>query len=268
MSFIMDHIHDETNMRRDKKGNAAQPDTKSQPLVKASAEYWRNHLALNSSIVDRYWRGLELSTVECQQCHTKTYTFSPFEWIPAPVNMNKGHTLAQALSYHIANNTIEDFSCDKCRCNTKAVQSISFARLPPLLCICFRRFNFNASNNDIRKSTAPVTWDFNDFDFSPYFIDNGATTAQSGDRAFEGPFRYECYAVIVHAGSRTDNGHYFAYVRDSSTHDPYAWLCCNDTKVTKVRIGSGDRDDIQSEVFKSGQDRVPYLVFFRRKGGA
>jgi ubiquitin carboxyl-terminal hydrolase 8 len=36
--------------------------------------------------------------------------------------------------------------------------------------------------------------------------------------------------------------------------------------VTKVRIGSGDRDDVQEEVFKSGRDKVPYLVFFRRKG--
>lgn len=86
------------------------------------------------------------------------------------------------------------------------------------------------------------------------------------DPAFTGPFRYEAYAVIVHTGSRTDNGHYLAYVRDSTSHDPYAWFCCNDSRVTKVRIGSGDRDDVQEEVFKSGRDRVPYLVFFRRKG--
>ena len=30
--------------------------------------------------------------------------------------------------------------------------------------------------------------------------------------------------------------------------------------------GHGGSDDAQEEVFKSGRDRVPYLVFFRRKG--
>lgn len=271
MSFVMEHIHDETNSRRDHQGNPAQPKT-SQPLIMAAAEYWRNHLQYNQSIIDRYWRGLELSTVDCSQCHTKTYTYSPFEWIPAPVNTSRVHTLEQALQQHISNNTLDDFSCDKCRCKTKAVQSISFARLPPLLCVCFRRFNYNQSTGDIRKSTALITWDFNDFDFSPYFLDGGVSSAPppspgASPSPFEGPFKYECYAVIVHAGSRTDNGHYFAYVRDSSTHDPYAWLKCDDSRVTKCRIGSGDRDDVQGEVFKSGQDRVPYLVFFRRKGG-
>ncbi|KAM3563413.1 hypothetical protein ARSEF4850_002341 [Beauveria asiatica] len=270
MSFLMENLHDETNSRRNRKGNAMQPNTKSQPLLYAAVQYWYNHLQYNESIVDKYWRGLELSTVKCLDCHTKTYTFSPFEWIPAPVALGSTRqTLEQSLHQHIANNTLDDFSCDKCRRNTRAMQSISFARLPPLLCVCFRRFNYNQATGDIKKSTAPVTWDFNDFDFSPYFFENGngRTAPGTGDQhAYEGPFRYECYAVIVHAGSRTDNGHYFAYVRDQSTHDPYAWLCCNDSRVTRVRIGSGDRDDIQNEVFKSGQDRVPYLVFFRRKG--
>ncbi|KAJ3492890.1 hypothetical protein NLG97_g5082 [Lecanicillium saksenae] len=269
MSFLMEHLHDETNSRRNLKGNALQPNTKSQPLLYAAVQYWYNHIQYNDSIVDRYWRGLELSTVKCLDCHTKTYTFSPFEWIPAPVALGSTRqTLEQSLHQHIANNTLDDFSCDKCRRNTRAMQSISFARLPPLLCVCFRRFNYNQATGDIKKSTAPVTWDFNDFDFSPYFFENGNGRPPPGtnDHAFEGPFRYECYAVIVHAGSRTDNGHYFAYVRDQSTHDPYAWFCCNDSRVTRVRIGSGDRDDIQNEVFKSGQDRVPYLVFFRRKG--
>lgn len=275
MSFIMDHLDDETNCRRDRIGNAAQPKvTFTRPLVIAATEYWKNHLEYSQSIVDRYWRGLELSTVECLQCHTKTYTFSPFEWIPAPVNTTRVHTLDQALRQHIDPNTLDDFSCDKCRCQTRATQYTAFARLPPLLCVGFRRFNYSQSTGDIRKSTAPITWDFNDFDFSPYFLDSGRarsgapTPPGSTLNPFEGPFRYECYAVIVHAGSRTDNGHYLAYVRDSSTHDPYAWLKCDDSRVTKVRIGSPDKDDIKGEVFKSGQDRVPYLVFFRRKAAS
>ncbi|KAM5346791.1 hypothetical protein ACJ41O_009796 [Fusarium nematophilum] len=271
MSFILTHLHDETNTRRDRKGQVDQPDTKGKSLLEAASEYWQGHLEFNRSVVDSYWRGLELSAVECLECHTRTYRFSPFEWIPVTVGMGRGMTLEQVLDQHTASNPLDDFSCDHCRRRTRALQSLSLARLPPLLCVVFRRFHYQQSTSDLRKSTAPITWDFNDTDFTRYFLPPADRASSSGtdptDPAFAGPFRYETYAVIVHTGSRIDNGHYLAYVRDSSSHDPYAWYCCNDSRVTKVRIGSGDRDDVQEEVFKSGRDRVPYLVFFRRKGG-
>ncbi|KAF4979991.1 hypothetical protein FZEAL_3918 [Fusarium zealandicum] len=270
LSFVLTHLHDETNLRRDRKGQAAQPNTRRQSLLLAAAEYWRGHLEFNQSIVDRYWRGLDLGTVECQECSTRTYTFTPFDWLPVTVGMGRGMTLEQVLSDHTAGNTLNDYACDQCRRPTRAVQSLSFARLPSLLGVVFRRFHYQQSTSDLRKSTAPITWDFNDTDFTPYFLPLSERAALPGttnptDPGFAGPFHYETYAVIVHTGSRTDNGHYLAYVRDSSSHDPYAWWCCNDASVTKVRIGSGDRDDVQEEVFKSGRDRVPYIVLFRRK---
>lgn len=267
MSFLMEHLHDETNTRRDRMGIVPQPDTKGQSLLRAARDYWRSHEEGNMSIVDKYWRGLELSTVECQQCHTKTFTFMPFEWISASVG-KRPMTLEQSLNDHISGNILEDFTCDHCKRKTRALQSLSFARMPALLCVCFRRFEYDSSTCNIKKSTATITWDFNNVDFSPYFMnttpaDRNANLVQ--DRALRGPFRYECYAVVVHDGRSTDTGHYLAYVRDSTSHDPYAWFCCNDSTVTNVRIGSGEPKDIQKKVFKSGSDRVPYLVFFRRK---
>ncbi|KFA76263.1 hypothetical protein S40288_03584 [Stachybotrys chartarum IBT 40288] len=265
MSFVLTNLHDETNSRRDRKGQVPKPNTKSQSLIQASAEYWGNHLALNQSIVDKYWRGLELSTVSCQECNKSTYTFTMFELIPVTVHMDRNTTLDKVLAEHFAPNALDDFDCESCRRHTRAKQSLSLSRMPPLLCVVFSRFHLQDSY--IRKSTAAVTWDFNDFDFSPYFLEPSdcANNGDVSDKAFTGPFRYECYAVIVHLGNSVDTGHYYAYVRDSSTHDPYAWLCCNDSRVTKVRIGSGDRDDIQDDVFKSRGNAVPYMVFFRRK---
>ncbi|KOS19930.1 Ubiquitin carboxyl-terminal hydrolase 5 [Escovopsis weberi] len=268
MSFLMDHLHDETNCRRNRQGTVVQPDTKRQSLLQAAFTYWKSHLEFNQSIVDRYWRGLEMSTVECLKCHTRTYNFTPFEWIPAKVRRDRSMTLEQSMREHIAGNMVDDFSCDKCRDKTRAVQYLTLARMPPLLCVGLTRFAYDHSVGEVEKATTLVTWDFNDVDFTPFFIPpapSDPTSGVLGDRAFAGPFRYECYAVIVHAGSRTDNGHYFSYVRDSSSHDPYAWFCCNDSQVTKVRIGSGDRDDVQDQVFKYGRDCVPYLAFFRRK---
>ncbi|EQL04037.1 ubiquitin carboxyl-terminal hydrolase 2 [Ophiocordyceps sinensis CO18] len=267
MSFIMEQLHDETNPRRDTSENAAQPETSGRPLVQAAMEYWSNHSKSNQSMVDRYWRGMELSTVRCMACNTRTHTFSPFGWIAVPVSRDHDMTLSEALGHYVAGNQLDDFSCDHCKDKKKAMQSMSLARMPPLLCLSFRRFIFRGYT--LSKSNTAISWDFNDFDFAPYFLDpsehDGGADGGAEDRAFGGPFRYECYAVVVHAGRQLNMGHYFAYVRDSSTRDQYSWYCYNDNNVTKVRIGSGDSNDMQKEVFRSGEDRVPYLVFFRRK---
>ncbi|PFH59780.1 hypothetical protein XA68_11888 [Ophiocordyceps unilateralis] len=263
MSFVMEQMHDETNSRRDRAGKVEQPKAaRGRPLVEAAIEYWRNHTQLNQSIIDRYWRGVELSAVECMGCHTRTHTFSPFGWVPVTVGPGRDMTLYEALNHYVAENRLDDFACDHCQGKRVAMQSMSFARMPPLLCISFRRFNYDG--RDFSKSNAAISWDFNDVDLSPYFLGADADSG-GGDSAFTAPFRYECYAVIVHSGRQLNTGHYFAYVRDASSHDPYAWYCCNDSHVSKVRIGSGDAADVQKDVFRSDPDRVPYLVFFHRK---
>lgn len=265
MSFVMELLHDETNPRRDRLGNVTQPRTKGRPLVEAALEYWDKHAELNRSIIDHYWRGVELSTVQCMECNTRTHTFSPFGFVPVPVSRGHDMALSEALYHYTAGNKLDDFSCDYCKGPRNAMQSMSFARMPLLLCINFRRFRWDGTN--VCKSNTAISWDFNDIDLSPYFVDPSEQGADGdGDRAFTGPFRYECYAVIVHSGHQLNMGHYFAYVRDWSSRDPYAWYRCDDSRVTKVRIGSSDSGDLQKEVFRSDTDRVPYLVFFRRKG--
>ncbi|ODA82364.1 hypothetical protein RJ55_00871 [Drechmeria coniospora] len=266
MSFLMDQVHDETNSRRNlAKPRVAQPETRGRALVEAAIEYWGNYSVYNQSMVDRFWRGVDLSTVRCMQCDSRTYTFSPFGWIPVPVGNGRDMTLAEALGQYIAGNRLDDFACDHCGGKRKALQSMSLARMPPLLCLSFRRFDY--CGGGLTKSTAAISWDFNDFDFSPYFVDRlDGEFSKAHDKAFGGPFRYQCYAVISHSGNNINAGHYIAHVRDSNSRDPYAWFRCNDTTVSKVRIGSGESSDKQKEVFRGDAGLVPYLVFFRRKG--
>ncbi|KAH7176623.1 hypothetical protein EDB81DRAFT_45225 [Dactylonectria macrodidyma] len=272
LTFLLTHIDDETNTRRDRKGFVAQPDTKRQSLLQAAAEYWHGHLGLRHSIIDRYWRGLELGTVYCFECQNKTHTFATFDGLTPPVNGSLRMSLDQVLRDYTSDSVIDDFACETCHRGTRARQSLSLARMPPLLCICLKRFQYQLDNGRTKKSPAPITWDFNDTDISRYFIQPKddlvppTDNIDMSDPALTGPFRYETYALIVHEGPSTTSGHYTAYVRDATSHDPYAWLYCNDSSVTKVRIGSGDASDIKESVFKSGKDRVPYLIFLRRKG--
>ncbi|KAK7425845.1 ubiquitin-specific protease doa4 [Neonectria magnoliae] len=264
MSFLIDHLHDETNTRRDQLGVIEQPDTKRQSLLGAAAEYWRNHSKLNQSIVDKYWRGLELGTVECLECRVLSYQFATLDLITVFVGNNSGPTLNHALKELTETSQLSDFDCNNCRRKTRALQFQRYARLPSLLCVSLRRFNFDARGGP-RKCETLITWDLNDMDMSQVFVPHASPGPMDPtDPAFTGPFRYETYAVVVHSGAGPDQGHYTAYVRDTASHDPYAWYYCDDAKVTKVRIGSGDRHDVQKDLFKSGH-RVPYLIFFRRK---
>ena len=263
MSFILDQIHDETNAVRDRDGQLDQPSTAGTTVSQAAAEYWDKHTRLNQSMVDRYWRGIEVSTVRCLECGTSTHNFSLFTWIPAPVGSDGSMTLSEVMTRYGAHNDLDDFRCDRCAKNTRATQWSSLGRMPPLVCLGLRRFDINADGY-MTKASASISWDFNDFDFTPYSIENTnpppPAAAADDDRAFAGPFRYECYAVICHAGNGILSGHYKTYVRDWSTHDPYAWFLCDDAKVTKVRIGSGDAADIQQRVFSDGSVAPPLDV--------
>lgn len=262
MSFVMDQLHDETNLARDRGGHVEQPSTRGRTVLQAAAAYWEGHTRLNRSLVDRYWRGLDVGTVRCLECGTSTYTFSPFSWISVPVGADNA-SLGDVMARWAGSNSLDNYTCDHCGRATRATQSTSLARMPPLFCLGLRRFDVNAQGY-LSKSYAAISWDFNDFDFSPYFVDPSGGSMTT-DRAFRAPFRYECYAVICHAGKGIETGHYKAYVRDAGTHDPYAWYLCNDSSVSKVRIGSGDAADAARHVFSDGQGTVPYLVFFRRK---
>lgn len=270
MTFLLDVIHDETNINRHIKGKESQPPEPSKTglsVLQTAATFWQSHLQYNQSIIDRYWRLLEVTEVRCRECATRTFTFS--SWFCLMLPITEPTTLEAAMRNKCRPELIEDFHCNHCRRSTASDRSEYYARLPPLVCIVLNRFGSTNRYGQSSKCTDRVTWDFNSLDLTPYFLSpqDCARGEQISDRAFRGPFEYECYAVLVHQGSTVNSGHYYSYVRDQGTHDPYAWFCCNDERVTKVRIGSGDGNDAKGQVFKTGADAVPYMAFFRRKQG-
>lgn len=260
---MLTHLDDETNSRRHIQGHPAQPNTSAQSLLEASIEFWNNHSNYHQSMVDRYWKLIELGITHCHGCGNKCYNFQTVNLINPSIG-NNDSTLERALADHIADESITDYYCDTCKRNLDATLRYAYTRMPQLLCISFGRFSYDARGSV--KSNVCITWDLNDLDMAPYFLRPDAChmTRGTDDKAFRGRFNYECFAVIEHQGSTPNSGHYTAYIRDPRTHDPSAWLYCNDSRVHKVRM---DNPSERSKVFKH-QDRVPYLAFFRRKGGS
>lgn len=263
MTFLLTHVDDETNCLRNLQGYPSQPNTTSQSLLEASIEFWKNHTRFHQSIVDRYWRLIELGITQCHHCGNASYNFRTVDMITPSIG-DSDKSLEKALSEHIGGNILDDYFCDVCKGNKKATTRLAYPRMPSLLCVGFNRFGYSSYGST--KSTARITWDLNDIDMAPYFLrpDMCHLSRDTSDKAFKGRFGYECFAVVEHTGSSSNSGHYTSYIRDPRTHDPSAWLYCDDSRVTKVRM---DNPAERGRLFKD-RDRVPYLAFFRRKYGS
>ncbi|KAF9876358.1 ubiquitin carboxyl-terminal hydrolase [Colletotrichum karsti] len=271
MSWLMAYLHDETNMRRDRGGddNSTMPQMKvGKSMLQGAYEWWGHYSRTNQSIVDKYWRGLELSTVVCSRCRNRTYNWATFDFISMPINGGT-QTIEDCLRSYIEPEILSDYKCDTCNMNVQGQKQIALARLPELLCLSFRRFDYD-STMQIHKKRDMITWDFNNLNLDSFFIppEERNTIGPPLDEKFELPFDYECYAVIIHTGNNITSGHYYAYVREPNNPDPCAWYRISDARVTPVRIdGTGRGADASRDVFKKGTSDVPYLVFFRRKQG-
>ncbi|KAF6840277.1 ubiquitin carboxyl-terminal hydrolase [Colletotrichum plurivorum] len=272
MSWLMAYLHEETNMRRDRGSDDASsaPSMKNgKSMLQGAYEWWENYSRTNLSIVDKYWRGLELSTVVCSRCHNRTYNWATFDFISMPVN-GRTSTIEDCMRSYIEPETLPDYKCDTCNLNVQGQKQVRLARLPELLCLQFRRFDYDSSLQ-LHKKRDMVTWDFANLSLDAFFIppeERGTSGSPPPDDRFETPHDYECYAVIVHTGTNITSGHYYSYVREPQNPDPHAWYRISDSRVTPVRIdGSNKGNDVSREVFKKGSSDVPYLVFFRRKHG-
>lgn len=271
MSWLMTYLHDETNIRRDRVDDIPPIPTMQggKSMLQGAHEWWSHYSRTNLSIVDKYWRGVELSTVVCSRCHNRTYSYAAFDFLSVPVNV-KSATLEDCMREYIAPEVLSDYRCDKCNMSVEGRKQSTLARLPELLCLSFKRFSFDPWNaSAVVKNTSQITWDFNSFNLDKFFIppeERGGGVA-SPDGKFEIPFDYECYAVVVHQGNNIMSGHYYTYAREPQNPDPHAWYMINDSKVTPVRIDGTQRgSDCSQNVFRGGKGEVPYLVFFRRKG--
>lgn len=263
MTWIMEALHEETNTKRDQSAstdddnsNKNIADMKNKSLLQGAHEWWENHSKTSRSIVDRYWRSLEVQITTCSRCSSRSYRWAPAEMVVATIRNKAVSTLESCLSNSITPEFLDDYQCDTCKGKHKAKLERKLARLPELLCIHLNRFSYSAGG--VQKNFSKVTWDFNNLNMEPFFIpreDRKLPAGMETEPAFQAPFAYECYAVVIHAGSTLHSGHYYTYVR--SPHGP-DWYQLNDSLVKKLAGGPNQK-------IHGHDDAVPYLVFFRRK---
>ncbi|EGD79933.1 hypothetical protein PTSG_10215 [Salpingoeca rosetta] len=112
--------------------------------------------------------------------------------------------------------------CERCRCNQPSARSFSLHRLPPILIVHLKRFEFIQHRS--RKIDSPV--------HIPFTLDLAPFASESGEG-----HEYELCAATMHAGS-VHGGHYTALCRHPVSKQ---WFNCNDASISTIDTPSPSR---------------------------
>jgi ubiquitin carboxyl-terminal hydrolase 8 len=270
----MDNIHDETNTRRDRKPpKEEKPYTpKNGSIIQNAMDYWRDYSSASASIVDKYFRGLEVFISRChnRDCRQEIRLFQPCDiWILNLAGANDPTDLDSLLATHQTLEHFPDLVCETCNKPGRS-RKAKFARFPDRLAFCLNRFH-NAGGGGFGGSSrtgkihTKVRFPIRDLDLTRYCAEPDPDMSSSKDPHFSGRIKYDCYAVTVHEGPGINGGHYYTYVQDEQSRDPTDWFRCNDDVVDRVKIGTGSANDMTETMYQD-RNASAYMVYYRRQG--
>lgn len=170
-----------------------------------------------------------LSSVQCDVCsaHSKKETYESI-WSIAIASCS---SLRRALAGFCAEERLSgdnSFNCSKCQRRVKARRSCSLSDVSPILFIHLKRFVYDLNTGRTSKLKHFVSY--------PALLDLSPFMEEKDDRRKdqmreEKRTRYQLYAVLVHSGETTENGHIFSYVQCPDK----LWYEADDELMTCVR---------------------------------
>lgn len=163
----------------------------------------------------RLFEGVIVNYIKCDNVDYSSTTEERFldlmlsvKGVSSLANSFKKYTEEEALVLENQYDTVKYGKQD-------AVKGVLFRKLPPVLQLQLKRFEFSQTDNTMLK--------VNDrFEF-PICLDLNFCAEQPGD------YEYTLFSILVHVGSG-DKGHYFAFIRP----DCGGWVRFDDEKVDKV----------------------------------
>ncbi|KAI1184677.1 hypothetical protein F5B17DRAFT_410997, partial [Nemania serpens] len=212
----------------------------------------------NHSVVSRHWYLVELHTFTCKNCNARNFIAAESEryGFPVPLDRNDG-TLAELVQQHFSELEV-DSECDICKSRGKIMRK-QIARLPPLLRVGLQRTDQTSSQKVVKHLQFP----FNGLDLSRYTLDpkQREQIAQTlGGEAADGfncPAVYDLFAVVAHAGTTVNSGHYISYIR----LDDDTWTRCNDTHI----VPHISRSRTESALYTCENYYTPVQLYYRRR---
>lgn len=193
------------------------PQNKKDELEIESIKTWKDKFSSEYSKILELFYGQFHSTISCEKCGYSSDSFDPFCIMSVPITKDCVNIYDCIREFTKPEQLDEEnkWKCDKCGELSSAGKKIDIWKMPEILIITLKRFNFGMSANKINKS----------IDFP---IDNlNLEEFSSGYKRHN--FKYELYGIINHTG-QVNGGHYFAYCKNPNGK----WYEYNDSSVREI----------------------------------
>lgn len=208
-----------------------------------------------SSIITKCFSGVLRSDVTCEECRLTSTNFDPCLDIPVDLHPSiskteksngvtkvESCTLQKSLEHFTSVEKLchgEKYFCHWCNGPQTSVKQMSISKLPPILCMHVKRFEYAAAQQKFTKLDGYVAFPLQGLDMKPYMsstvLGEQVLGAHNGPSLDDRDHLYDLYAVVSHKGKLT-GGHYIVYIQSAGS-----WYCCDDAWVTRV-----DEKDVAS----------------------
>jgi ubiquitin C-terminal hydrolase len=175
-----------------------------------------------SPIVENFY-GQTQTRISCTDCGEKSVRYEPWGILKLPIpGADKAGapapTLQQCIASAFAKETLDDYTCDKCKRRGGANIENSISRLPKNLILSLKRFT-----NTGAKVRATIAYDEDNISFSEWRTWPALQLEKNA--------HYRVYATVEHLGS-SRGGHYIMRARDGVD-----WLVYDDGMHAPSAIG-------------------------------
>ena len=125
---------------------------------------------MNRSIIVDLFQGQLKSTLQCIACQYQSIKFDSFMFLSVPIPRNRQNiTLAECVQEFTKDEILEgenQWRCPKCKTFQRAVKKIDIWKMPSILIIHLKRFEF--SEQKAEKINVAIDFPLKNLDLSPY----------------------------------------------------------------------------------------------------
>jgi ubiquitin C-terminal hydrolase len=216
-----------------------QPESHHDLLKQRADEAWVT-MQKKVSIITDLFVGVEHHRNQCVKCHKVNNSFTPFNMLclDFPAQAPESTDLFHLLAFYCRRDQLDSdnmLKCGKCDQYNQSYKKSVIWRLPQYLIITLKRFD-----NQARKIYSAVDYPITGLDMAPF------VSKKSENQSI----LYDLYAVAMHIGISTQNGHYN----------------CACMLPDKTWAQFDDRDVKTIDPSQALQPRKAYMLFYKQRG--
>jgi len=214
LTFFLDGLHEDLNENALKsKLRELTPEEEARrermPLTDVSKVEWDRYKHNHKSFLVELFHGQLISSLGCSICGQTSTTCNAFMHLSVEISLpkkEKSVKLTQCIDAFVKQDTIAGenvWNCPNCNRPQPATKQLRIARLPSILIIQLKRFQYEGRWRD--KLDTFVDYPKHNLDLTPYVL--GAQDGETSEK-----YLYDLYAVTNHFGTLS-GGHCIVHPR-------------------------------------------------------